>query len=319
VRAFCNTGPNAAIRAREGERMRSRPPHSERSAPAARAEPAPRPGARARATLLAAPLALALLAGGCRDRVPAPPPQPAVEQPAIVFVHGLGGNPSDWTEVAEVLGRDHRVVLEVLPGHSHRAMTDARPIEAAAGALAAHVRALGGPVVIVGHSVGGAVAVRAALLAPDRVVGLVLVETALKPQLPPAQRAGIRRAFRDDFAGAVREVYAEFASNGRQADALAREAGAVEPAAFDRWLDDVLGEDLAARAAGLRVPVLVVLSPRSWPRAEPWSATAESLGYTRMAGVTPVRVDSSAHFVMLDRPARLEAAIRAWLPRTRAR
>lgn len=205
------------------------------------------------------------------------------------------------------------MVLEALPGHSHNVMVDSLPVEAAAADVERRVRELGGPVVIVGHSVGGAVAVRAALMDTANVVGLVLVETALRPQMAPSERDDVRRAFHTDYAAAVREVYASFASNQRQAGELAREAASLEPAAFATWLDDALHEDLALRAAALRVPVLVVLSPRSWPENESWTVTAESLGYARVAGVTPVRIEKSGHFVMLDRPAQLEATIREWL------
>jgi pimeloyl-ACP methyl ester carboxylesterase len=293
-----------------------------RGAPGARdaTVTAARSGRRTRAVLLALLALASLPVTACRDdRVAATPASAAPAAPALVFVHGLGGSPADWLDVANALGRDHRVVLEALPGHAHSPMVDSLPLATAAVDVARRARALGGPVVIVGHSIGGAVAVRAALLDSANVVGLVLVETALKPQLPPAERAGVRRAFRVDYASAVREVYANFASNRRQANELAREAGSLDPHAFAAWLDDALHEDLVERAAALHVPVLVVLSPRSWPEAEPWSATAESLGYAHVANVTPVRIASSAHFVMLDRPAQLEAAIRAWLPGVAAR
>ena len=155
--------------------------------------------------------------------------------------------------------------------------------------------------------------VRAALADPTHVAGLVLVETALKPQLPEDERDDVARAFAADFPYAVQHVYGGFASGAPQAGELMRQAVAVGPAAFGVWLREVLGDDLTARATSLRVPVLVVLADRSWPVTEPWPATAESLGYARMPRVTPVRLEGCGHFVMLDRPGELEDAIRAWL------
>ncbi len=266
---------------------------------------------RTGAVVLAAALACVLGAGACdRDRAVS---RPAREAPALVFIHGLGGGPADWADVANSLGAQHRVVLIGLPGHAHRAMVDSLPIATAAADVARRLRAIDGPVVLVGHSVGGAVAVRAALLAPSRVVGVALVETALRPQFAPGDRAALERAFADDFPRAVRDAYAGFASDDAQSDDLARQANAIGSDAFRRWLRDVLDEDLAAPAARLRVPVLVVLADRSWPRGEPWRATADSLGYSGVARLSAVRIENSGHFVMLDRPIELEAALRGWL------
>jgi pimeloyl-ACP methyl ester carboxylesterase len=261
---------------------------------------------------LIAALACALLLAGCvGSRAPS---RPERSEPTLVFIHGLGGGPADWTEVANALGREHRVLLVSLPGHGHHAMVDSLPLAAAASDVVRRLRTIEGPVVLVGHSVGGAVAVRAALADPAQVAGLVLVETALKPQLPEEERDDVAKAFAADFPYAIQHVYGGFASGARQADELERQAVAVGPAAFGVWLRDVLGDDLTSRATLLRVPVLVVLADRSWPVAEPWPATAESLGYARMPRVTPVRIEGCGHFVMLDRPVQLEDAIRAWLP-----
>jgi len=261
--------------------------------------------------VLVAALALAFGSGAC-ERVRTVQ-RPAHAEPTLVFIHGLGGGPADWTDVANSLGAQHRVVFVGLPGHAHRAMVDTLPIATAAADVARRLRAIDGPVVLVGHSVGGAIAVRAARLAPGRVVGVALVESALRPQFAPNERAALEGAFADDFPRAVRDAYAGFASDDAQSDDLARQANAIGSDAFRRWLRDVLAADLAADAAQLRVPVLVVLAERSWPRGEPWRVTADSLGYSGVARLSAVRIENSGHFVMLDRPLELEAALRGWL------
>lgn len=258
--------------------------------------------------------ALLALAAGCGDVGHVA--RPAGPVPTIVFVHGLGGGPADWRPIANALARDHRVLLAALPGHAHEPMADTLPLEAAAARVRAAIRALPGPVVLVAHSAGGEVAVRVALSEPRRVAGLVLIETSLRPQATHAERGALRRGLALDYPGTISGVYRSFASCDTQGDDLARQALAVGPLAMRTWLHELLGDDMSVRAGALGVPVLLVLTDRSWPAGEPWTVTARALGYERIARATPLRFAGCGHFVMLDRPGELERDIRHWLGRS---
>ena len=100
--------------------------------------------------------------------------------PTVLCVHGLGSSAVSWRGLARALRRDHRVVTVDLPGHgrSPRAGRSAG-IEANA-ALLARVMEDVGPAVLVGHSMGAALAVKHALAQPADVPGLVL----LAPPMP---------------------------------------------------------------------------------------------------------------------------------------
>src|SRR5690349_16245145 len=117
---------------------------------------------------------------------PAPPPSSVVvggmgHGPVVVLVHGLGSNANQWLPVARDLARDHHVVLVELPGHGLAPIATPFALEQATLALDRAIEEQSSePVVLVGHSVGGMVAVTEALRSPERVSSLVLVETALK-------------------------------------------------------------------------------------------------------------------------------------------
>ena len=98
----------------------------------------------------------------------------------IVLVHGLGGSATNWSELAPLLARTHRVIAPDLPGHG-----GSEPLVAVAGlqsfadsvyAVMEHEGAVPAPVV--GHSLGGLVAVRLALRRPEAVSALVLAGSA---------------------------------------------------------------------------------------------------------------------------------------------
>lgn len=231
--------------------------------------------------------------------------------PTIVLVHGLGSRATHWLGVARDLARDHRVVLAELPGHGLASMPSHLALEDAATALDRQIAEYGDePVVLVGHSVGGLVAAAEALRSPSRVRALVLVETALRPQLGPADRDALLASLDSDYKGTLEAVYASFGRDSAQGAALAREAALMDPVTMRAWVDIAVRTDLSQQVRALRVPLLVVLSDRSWPTDELWPACADSLGYAGVAGVEPLRLEGTGHFVMLDRPNALAGAIR---------
>jgi pimeloyl-ACP methyl ester carboxylesterase len=98
----------------------------------------------------------------------------------LVLVHGLGGTIENWRALAQPLAAAHRVLVPDLPGHGHsETLAEARDVDALAEAVfgiadAEEVRGA----VWIGHSLGGVVALRAAVLRPDAVRGLVLAAAA---------------------------------------------------------------------------------------------------------------------------------------------
>jgi pimeloyl-ACP methyl ester carboxylesterase len=102
------------------------------------------------------------------------------EGPPLVLVHGLGGTIENWRALAQPLAARHRVLVPDLPGHGRSApLPEARDLDALAEAVlaVASVESIRGAVWI-GHSLGGVVALRAAVLRPDLVRGVVLAASA---------------------------------------------------------------------------------------------------------------------------------------------
>jgi pimeloyl-ACP methyl ester carboxylesterase len=98
--------------------------------------------------------------------------------PRVVFVHGLFGQGKNWTTIAKGLADDHRVTLLDLPNHGHSPWTDRVDYLDMAGLVAAELERLGEPVTLVGHSMGGKVAMQLALRRPELLRALVVVDIA---------------------------------------------------------------------------------------------------------------------------------------------
>lgn len=228
----------------------------------------------------------------------------------VVLLHGLGSRREDWLATARLLAPRHRVTLVDLPGHGLADMPEPFSLDRATTALDRSLAQLpDGPVVLVGHSLGGLIAASEAIARPERVRGLVLVETALRPQLPEALRAEWLGRLEREYQNVLRAAYLGFGRDSAQGEALYRRVAVLDPRMVQRWIRLAWTADLSGRAGSLEVPVLVVLADRSWARDEPWPEVAEALGLAGVPRLEAQRIGDCGHFVMLDHPDRLAALI----------
>jgi len=260
--------------------------------------------------ILAAALATALLAARHLGGPRASAHYAFGHGPTIVLVHGLGSRSGHWLPVARRLARHHHVELVDLPGHGDSGMPVPFSLDRAELALDRALAEISRePVILVGHSLGGLVAAAEAIDHPGRVKGLVLVETALRPQVDPAQRAAMLTALDGDYASVLRSAYQSFGRDSAQGLELYEEVRRLDSTMVKPWIRLALTVDLSREAEGLKMPVLAVLADRSWGAGEPWPAVAEALGYARIPGLRPVRMQGCGHFVMLDKPDDLAGEI----------
>ena len=95
----------------------------------------------------------------------------------VVFLHGLFGQGRNFTQIAKALRPELRSVLVDLPNHGRSAWLDRTDYVTLADAVADRLRELGGgPSHVVGHSMGGKVAMVLALRHPDLVDRLVVAD-----------------------------------------------------------------------------------------------------------------------------------------------
>jgi pimeloyl-ACP methyl ester carboxylesterase len=147
----------------------------------------------------------------------------AGDGPVLLLVHGMGGSFHNWDEVIEPLARAHTVIAPDLPGHG---TSEAGSGDYSVGSLAASLRdllaALGHErATLVGHSLGGGVAMQFSYQFPEMVERLVLVSSGgLGPEVSPVLRAAA-------LPGADAFITATAGVGQRVAPALGRALGAI--------------------------------------------------------------------------------------------
>jgi pimeloyl-ACP methyl ester carboxylesterase len=112
--------------------------------------------------------------------------------PVLLLIHGIAGEAAHWEPVREMLGREHTVIAPDLPGHGS---SEPAGGDYSLGSLAAGLRdlllALGHErATLVGHSLGGGIAMQFTYQFPEMVERLVLVASGgLGTEVSPVLRA----------------------------------------------------------------------------------------------------------------------------------
>lgn len=117
--------------------------------------------------------------------------------PHVLLVHGFGDNSLVWHHFASTLDNSCCLAID-LQGHGHSEWNSTRTY--AIPDFVADLKNVledlcPAPVVLIGHSLGGQVAIHAAAACPERIRAVVLVDVALKPN--ELSGGYVRRKFRE--------------------------------------------------------------------------------------------------------------------------
>ncbi|USG60860.1 alpha/beta hydrolase [Sneathiella marina] len=98
----------------------------------------------------------------------------------VMALHGSASSSKQWQSLCEILEDRFHVITPDLPGYGDRPATGSQKGFAAdADPIIQEIEELGQPVHLVGHSYGGAVAMKVAILRPDLLVSLTVYEPVL--------------------------------------------------------------------------------------------------------------------------------------------
>ena len=208
------------------------------------------------------------------------------EGPAVVFTAGFGRTSETWAPQAAALAVDHHVVTWDFRGHGRSALpatqyTRDMVLDDLDAVVDRAMAGVGGPVLLVGHSLGGYLSLAYTLGHPEKVRGLALLSTG----------PGFRNP--DSMAKYNRGI-------GKVADA----AGLSEDTANVAYHSDSMVID---RLAEITVPAVVICGLED----RPVYVTGVRYLAERLPHATLVEIAGAAHEPHVDRPDEVTAALRA--------
>jgi pimeloyl-ACP methyl ester carboxylesterase len=229
----------------------------------------------------------------------------------IVFIHGNGGSSAQWqSQLAYFRAKGRRAIALDLPGfgRSNAPAGGDLSLDAMVASIDQSMSAMRVPrFVIAGHSYGGAVAAAYAAAHPEKVAGVIYVDAAASAlPLTAEQETGLVSAIKANKMAVVRAWFAPMlkgSSEAVQQDILA----SVEKTPVDVFL----GALLSLRSFDAKRLVNAYTGPRLAIAAADIETPA---AFQRQFPEIPVtRISGTGHWVMLDKPDEVNAAIERFL------
>jgi pimeloyl-ACP methyl ester carboxylesterase len=288
--------------------------------------------------------ALALPASACAAALPAPAATaPAVaptrftvtvegQGPDVILIPGLSTPRDVWDGARAALAgryRVHLIQINGFGGTAAGANAGGSILPGTVAELQRYIEAnrLQRPAVV-GHSLGGLLALMLAEAAPERVGRVMVVDAlpfigallgpgatveAVRPQAEALRAMMQRPASPEQRAASAAQVAAGLAATPAARERVAAWVASADPQVAGQMTYEGFTTDASAQLGRIAAPVTVLYA---WNEATLPEARARAVFEPAYAGVSRVRfepVGGSGHFIMLDQPARFEALLRAFL------
>lgn len=226
----------------------------------------------------------------------------------LILIHGAGSSHLGWPP--ELRRFPHRRVVALdLPGHGRSTAPGLDSVSGYAEVLTAFLSAMQiDKPILVGHSMGSAIAQTIALQYPDLLAGMVLIGSSSKLTVNPAILEGIFTQPQETAAQINKWSWY------KEADPALKELGLK--ALLDTPPHVIHGDyvacsqfDVTARLAEFTLPVLVIAASHDkMTPLEQGQALAENIVRARLE-----IIQEAGHMMMLEQPAEVSQRIQTWL------
>ena len=233
-------------------------------------------------------------------------------EPTLVFVHGWSGDARYWRAQVPHFSKKHRVVILDLAGHGHSGMTRATYTMGAFGEdVQAVTEAVGSQsVILIGHSMGGSVIAEAARLMPNRLIGLIGIDTLQNIEYPMTrdELKKMTAPMENDFRTGSRRFVEEMISpetDQRLREWILSDVSAapldVALSAMNEMMTQYITGEAAKAFEKIRIPVITV-------NGDLWPIDYEA-NRRHMFSYDAIVLKKTDHFLMMTRPEDFNIAL----------
>ena len=232
----------------------------------------------------------------------------------LLLVHGWACHKGFWQKTAASMVDEYRIVSLDLPGHgqsgTNRSEWSVTGLSDAIVAVADELKLK--RMVLVGHSMGGPVALAAAAKMPDRTIGVVGIDTLHDAEFkyPPEMADAILASFEPDFAAGMRSMFGFMAGSvdDTTRDWLITEASASDADAAIALMKDYPSVDFPSLFRDAGVPIRAINAGNAGG-APPTRIEANRT----YADYDAVVFEDVGHFLHMEDPARFAEALGTFL------
>lgn len=238
--------------------------------------------------------------------------------PAVLLVHGLGGDRAVWADEIVRLSQRYTVVAVDLPGHGMTGAPTQVSLATTAQQLAKLIRDEKlAPATIIGHSMGGTLAAWTAVADPGAVRGVLIVDSQVAPwPMPDSDRQRLRNDLQREPTTTMRSFFGPMTSSVRQLDKIVASAVRVAPTTLAGYIEQSTSHDLDERVKDIRVPVHLLASSLLVPNEGDPTAVKlaiQTAGFSHIPRFTYEVFPRAKHWLFWDDPDKYRAAVDRFL------
>lgn len=223
----------------------------------------------------------------------------------LIFIHGWSCDGRYWQKQIPVFAKEYQVIAVDLAGHGHssfdrsnfsmlsfandvKAVIDEERIDRA---------------ILIGHSMGGGVIAEAARLMPEKVIGIVAIDSLhnVEERIPQSVIDEMVKPFKTDFKSAAQNFVSPMFPKGTDQQLVdwVKEDMSSAPKeialnAFRNYLGQYVSGEAAAVFKDINIPV-VSINARLWP-------TAPEENKKHIKNYQLFYIEGTGHFPMLEKP-----------------
>ena len=233
---------------------------------------------------------------------------PTIHRTPVLMIHGAGGTHLDWPAELRRMPEANAIIPD-LPGHGRSKGPGRSTVDTYAADMVALLDLLKLPqVIVLGFSMGGAVAQMMAQTYKTRVAGLILIATGAKLAIEPALINRLKDDYDSTLPTLINRQWAEPISEQIKRLSL-RRLSEIDPAVVRGDYQAVNSFDVRDQLRLIQVPTLII------------SGTVDSMtpsGYSQylhdhIPGSQFVQIEGGGHLVALEQPQVVANTVQTWL------
>ena len=234
----------------------------------------------------------------------------------LVLIHGWSCDSRYWKQQIPYFSKKYQVITIDLAGHGDSGLErNVYSLDGFAEDVKAVIEDINAPkVILIGHSLGGGVIAKAALLMPERVIGLIGVDTLqnIENAMSNEEISEMTASYKKDFPTAVKSLVEEMFVEGTDPQLkewiirdMSSAPAAVGISAFQEFVTTFQDGGMAEIFSEINVPVRCV-------NADLWPTDVEA-NRRHMASFEAGIINGAGHFPMMEHPEKFNKILERFI------
>lgn len=228
----------------------------------------------------------------------------------MVLIHGVGSSAGAWEKLVPFLERGFRLWLYEIPGHGDNAPISNLTIESATMDLTNYLEEndVTRPI-MVGHGLGGMIAMNYAYRYASDVRKLVIIDAAPVQLASRETKTRIAEQLMNNYDKFIADYFLGLSAQHEVTKVIVDQAMRTDPVSVTQLLMSSFDFDLTAELGFQDTPILVIASATMIPNPEIAVDQLDAMGYVKASTLNYKAMTDAGHFVMLEQPLPVAGAI----------